>query len=345
MIVEFILKTIKEVTVLIEKERSYPIRLLMYEALMERILKYHPKIASIEEDYKAWRAGYRGELQTDYRLSFLPEKGFFIFRDLRLADGEWHFQMDTLILTLRYILLVETKNYSGTVFFDKDSEQIIQTKDEKEKSYDNPLLQVRMQAWHLKRWLQHHKFNVPPIYHFVTISNPSTIVKTNDRSLNKLIVKGDVLLNRVLKVDEYNSNVFIQEKEAKKLSRLFIKKHTPHHPDILKPYSLTQADLQPGVQCPSCLSYGMQRAKWFWRCPVCSHTSKTAHHKTIKDFFLLINPNLSNAAFRDFSNISSMRAATNILTSMNLSSTGEKKGRTYHIPPDIETFFTPAKKH
>lgn len=328
---------------MIEKDRSYPLRLIMYEALMERILKNHPKIPLIEQDYKAWRAGYRGELQTDYRLSFLPEKNFFIFRDLRLADGQWHFQMDTLILTLRYILLIETKNYSGTLFFDKDSEQIIQTKDEKDKSYDNPLIQVRMQAWHLKRWLQHHKFNVPPIFHFVVISNPSTIIKTNDRSLNKLVVKGDVLLNRVLQIDEINSNAVIPEKEARKLSKLLIKKHTPHHPDILKTYSLTQADLQSGVQCPSCFSFGMQREKWIWSCPVCAHKSKTAHYKTIKDFFLLINPTLSNATFRDFSKGSSMRAATNILSSMDLPYTGSKKGRIYHMPADIETFFGPAK--
>ena len=114
---------------MIEKERTYPIRLLMYEALMERILPNHPKIPLIEQDYKAWRAGYKGELQTDYRLSFLPEKGFHIFRDLRLQDEKWHFQIDTLILTLRYILLIETKAYSGTLFFDKHSEQMIQTKE------------------------------------------------------------------------------------------------------------------------------------------------------------------------------------------------------------------------
>ncbi|MEW8971089.1 MAG: nuclease-related domain-containing protein, partial [Mesobacillus sp.] len=93
---------------MIEKERSYPIRLLMYEALMENLTENHPKFPIIEQDYRAWRAGYKGELQTDYRLSFLPEKGYHILRDLRLADEEWYFQIDTLILTLRYILLIET---------------------------------------------------------------------------------------------------------------------------------------------------------------------------------------------------------------------------------------------
>jgi ribosomal protein L37AE/L43A len=319
----------------------------MYEALLERILKNHLKIPLIEQDYKGWRAGYKGELQTDYRLSFLPEKGFHIFRDLRLADESWHFQIDTLILTLRYILLIETKNFSGALFFDKDSEQIIQTKDDQEKSYDNPINQVRMQAWHLKRWLRQHKFHVPPIYHLVAISNSSTIIKTNDSSLNKLVVKGDVLLSRVLQIDEFNSNTVFTDKELKKLSKLLIKKHTPHHPDILKPYSLTQDDLQKGIQCPSCSSYGMRREKWIWSCPVCEHKSKTAHHNTVKDFFLLINPTIKNQTCREFCTGVSTKTVSDLLTSMNLPSTGTKKGRIYHMPPDIETFFNlkdPAKK-
>lgn len=329
---------------MIEKERTYPIRLLMYEALMERIIPNHPKTTLIEQDYKARRAGYRGELQTDYRLSFLPEKGFHIFRDLRLLDEKWHFQIDTLILTLRYILLIETKAYSGTLFFDKHSEQMIQTKHGQEKSYDNPINQVRMQAWHLKRWLKHHKFSVPPIYHLVTISNSSTIFKVSDRSLNNLIVKGDVLLNRVLQIDETTPNPSFTDKELKKLSKSLLKNHTPHHPDIMKQYSLTSDDLQKGVQCPTCLVYGMYREKWIWRCPTCEHKSKTAHHKTVKEFFLLISPTIKNQMCREFCPGVTSKTIKDLLISMNLPHTGTKKGRIYYLPSDIETFFKPTKK-
>jgi ribosomal protein L37AE/L43A len=329
---------------LIEKERTYPIRLLMYEALMERIIPNHPKTSLIEQDYKAWRAGYKGELQTDYRLSFLPEKGYHIFRDLRLQDEKWHFQIDTLILTLRYILLIETKAYSGTLFFDKHSEQMIQTKDGQEKSYDNPINQVRMQAWHMKRWLQIHKFSVPTIYHLVAISNSSTIIKVSDRSLNNLIVKGDVLLNRVLQIDDITSNPSFTDKDVRKLSRSLLKNHSPHHPDILKQYSLTPDDLQKGVQCPSCLTYGMDREKWVWRCPVCEHKSKSAHHKTVKELFLLISPTIKNKMCREFCPGVSSKTINDLLISLNLPHTGTKKGRIYHMPPDIETFFSPAKK-
>ncbi|WP_215032162.1 NERD domain-containing protein [Bacillus sp. ISL-37] len=329
---------------MIEKGRTYPIRLLMYEALMERIVPNHPKILLIEQDYKAWRAGYKGELQTDYRLSFLPEKGYHIFRDIRLLDEKWHFQIDTLILTLHYILLIETKNYAGTLFFDKDSEQIIQTKDGQEKSYDNPINQVRMQAWHLKRWLQSYKFFVPPIYQLVAISNPSTIIKVSDRSLNNLIVKGDVLLSRVPQIDGYNSNTVFTEKETRKISKLLVKRHTPHHPDIMKQYSLTLDDLQKGIQCPSCFTYGMYREKWIWRCPVCGHKSKTAHYKTVKEIYLLMQQTMKSQTFRELCTGISSKTASDLLFSMNLPHTGTKKGRIYHIPPDIETFFNPAKK-
>lgn len=38
-----------------------------------------------------------------------------------------------------------------------------------------------------------------------------------------------------------------------------------------------------------------------------------------------------------------MRAATNILSSMDLPYTGSKKGRIYHMPADIDTFFDLVK--
>ncbi|WP_226086188.1 nuclease-related domain-containing protein [Mesobacillus sp. S13] len=329
---------------MIKKERGYPIHLRIYEAIFNRIHDNHPKFLQIEQDYKGWRSGYKGELQTDYRLSFLPEKGYYIFRDLRLADGPWHFQMDTLILTLRYIVLIETKNHSGILFFDKDSNQMIQTKEDKEKAYDSPVLQVKMQSWHLKRWINEHKFRLPPVYHFVVISNSSAIIRTNYRSLNNIVVKGDVLLNRINQLDSNHSEEFLSVKDLKKFSNLLLKKDTPQRPDLLKYYSLTSSDFHKGVQCPACSTFGMTRMKWHWVCPHCGHSSKTAHHGAILDHFLLFKPTMTNQEFRRFANIPSIKTANRMLSFMNLPHTGTKKGRIYHMPPDIETFFNSRKK-
>ncbi|RSD25539.1 nuclease-related domain-containing protein [Mesobacillus subterraneus] len=325
---------------MIRKERGYPIRLRMYETILKRIVDHHLKLQQIEQDYNGWRSGYKGELKTDYRLSFLPEKGYDIFRDLRLPDGTWYFQMDTLILTLRYILLIETKNHSGTLFFDKESQQMIQTKDEKEKAYECPVLQVKMQSWHLRRWMIEHKFAIPPIFHLVVISNPNTIIKSNNPQLYNTVVKGDVLLNRVQQIDQKNSKEVFTAKELKKLSNMLLKKHTPQHPDLLKFYSLTDEDFHKGVECPACSSFGMFREKWHWMCPHCGHTSKSAHYGAIMDHFLLYKPTMTNQEFRDIAKIDSLKSANRMLSFMNLPATGINKGRIYHMPADIDTFFT-----
>jgi hypothetical protein len=329
---------------LIIKERIYPIRLRMYEALFNRLKENCSRRGEIEEDYKGWRAGYKGELQTDYRLSFLPEKDYWILRDLRLKDGIWHFQIDTLIITHRYILLIETKNYSGTIYFEKDSEQMIQTKQDKEKAFDNPVLQVNKQKWHLKRWLVAHNFKVPPIFTMVVISNPATIIKTNDPKLYKYVVKGDVLVDRIKKMDSANLNDSFTEKEIKKLSKTLIKNHTLHYPQLLKTYSLTEADLHKGVQCPSCSAFGMRRMNRKWVCYNCSFHSRTAHLRSVAEFFLLIKPTLTNSELSEFLLLQNPRTIGNMLSLMNLTISGSKKGRVYHMPEDFEPFFHLAQK-
>lgn len=324
---------------MIIKDRDYPIRLRMLEALINRLYDHCSKLPLIKDDYKGWKAGYKGELNTDYRLSFLPEKDYWILRDLRLTDDSWNFQIDNLILTRRYFLLIETKNHSGTLLFEKNSEQMIQTKQDKEKAYDHPVIQVNKQKWHFNRWLQAYNFKVPPIVTHVVISNPSTIIKTDDPFLYKYVVKGDVLVDRIIKNDKHYFNEIFQEKELKKISKTLLKKHSPFHPDILKTYSLSQADIQLGVQCPSCSYFGMKRMKWIWVCPHCLLRSKTAHHSAVLDYFLLIKPTMTNQELRDFLLLPTSRSSGNLLSTLNLPSTGATKGRVYHMPEDIETFF------
>lgn len=324
---------------MIIKDRDYPIRLRKLEALINRLYDHNSKLPLIKDDYKGWKSGYKGELNTDYRLSFLPEKDYWILRDLRLTDDSWKFQIDTLILTRRYFLLIETKNHSGALLFEKDSEQMIQTKQDKEKAYDHPVIQVNKQKWHFNRWLQANNFKVPLIHTLVVISNSSTIIKTDDPFLYKYVVKGDVLVDRIMKIDTNHFNEFFQDKDLKKISKTLVKKHSPFHPDILKIYSLSPADLQKGVQCPSCSYFGMKRMKWIWVCPHCLLRSKTAHHSAVLDYFLLIKPTMTNQELKDFLLLPTSRSSGNLLSTLNLPFSGATKGRVYHMPKDIETFF------
>ncbi|MGA5690485.1 nuclease-related domain-containing protein [Cytobacillus pseudoceanisediminis] len=90
--------------------------------------------------YTRGLAGYKGEQAIDFHLSKLPEKEFLIFHDLRLSSGKHFFQIDTLILNHASALILEVKNYGGTLYFDPDSNQLIHTTSKGEvKGYPNPI--------------------------------------------------------------------------------------------------------------------------------------------------------------------------------------------------------------
>ena len=59
----------------------------------------------------------------------------------RISDSSnppYFFQIDFLIITLHYLLILEAKNYSGQIYFDDDFNQIIQTKNGEEKALPDP---------------------------------------------------------------------------------------------------------------------------------------------------------------------------------------------------------------
>jgi len=128
---------------LIIKNRLIPIRIRLNEALIRRIPAAHPQRSTIEGDLAKRRAGYRGEQSLDYYLSHLPDKEFTILHDLRLFNGSTYFQIDTLILSPYFALIIEVKNILGTLLFDETFNQFIRTRNEKEEGFPNPLIQAK----------------------------------------------------------------------------------------------------------------------------------------------------------------------------------------------------------
>ena len=177
---EYILKTIRSQEVnahMIAKKRVVPLKIRQLEALLRRLPPNHPKIPLIEQDLIKRRAGYRGEKNVDYHLSFLPDE-YLIFHGLRLVH-QHPFQIDTLILAPSFITAAEIKNISGTLFFEKHSQQVIRQSSKGEDGFSNPLLQVQRHKVQLQGWMEKMKLPELPIELLVIISSNSTIIKTN----------------------------------------------------------------------------------------------------------------------------------------------------------------------
>jgi hypothetical protein len=144
---------------MIIKKRTISLRIQQLEALLRRLPMHFPKRPEIEGELARYKAGFRGEQTLDYYLSYLPEKEYFIFHDIRLSDGIHYFQMDTLLLSLKYLLIIEVKNFYGTLFFDHTFHQLIRTANGNEEAYPDPILQVKTQQNKLEKWLEINKFS------------------------------------------------------------------------------------------------------------------------------------------------------------------------------------------
>lgn len=321
------------VTLLIIKELQKTIELIIYEILLKRLSKNHNKMDEIKSDWAKRNAGFNGEKAVYRMLTFLDEQKYFIFHNLRLKINQYYFQMDFLIVTTKFILIIEAKNIAGTLLFDELG-QFIRVTQDKEEGFQDPVSQVQLHKRQFIKWLEKNHFPKVPIEYAVVVSKPSSIIKMNTRNpeVRKRVMPLTKLLEFIDNIDPYYKNESLSMKLLKKLNKNLLKDNTPFIPNLLEKYNISIKYILTGVQCPNCLASPMIPINGTWKCPHCNTYSKTAHIDTIYDYLLLINPTITNRDLREFLHLPSRQKATRILTSMNLTYTGGQKNRQYSLP-------------
>ncbi|MDT8858702.1 NERD domain-containing protein [Alkalihalobacillus sp. MEB130] len=318
---------------MIQKEREIPRKIEQLQALLRRLPEAHPKKPQIQEELAKRMAGFRGEQALDYYLLFLDKTKYMIYNDLRLTDETSFFQMDTLVVSSSFLLLVEIKNISGTIHFDGTFSQLVRTKDGRETGFPNPLLQVKRHELQFGNWLELNKFPPIPLESVVVISNPSTIIKSSNQpqhSIQRIIHSANFLTKMEQVQNKYANNRF-SPKDLRKLNTTLLKKHTPKHVDILQEFHIRESELVKGVSCPQCTAIPMTRKSGKWICPTCLFTSQNAHLSSLQDYTLLLRSSITNHQLRTFLHITSRNIASDLLKSLNITSTGTKKGTIYHL--------------
>lgn len=315
---------------MIIKELSVPIQVPVLESLLRRLNHGHPKIGNIQADLTKYLKGYRGEKAVSYYLDFLPEKENYIFHALRLPSGPYFFQIDYLILTTRYALILECKNFFGTLYFDDDFKQMIRIAKENEEGFQDPISQAKWHRLQLLNFLTSLNINLP-IDYFVVISDPSTIVKTNPkyREALKKVVHGHSLLEKIDEVDKKFDKEVLNAKDIRKISKFLLKSHTPESFNALKRYGINKGEISTGVRCLDCKSSPMIRQKRTWFCPKCDRKDRNAHVPALEDYFHLMGSSITNKQFRKFVHLESEHTAKRLLGAQNLSFSGSNKGRSY----------------
>lgn len=322
---------------MIAKVRQIPKIIKEIDAVLNGLPNFHPKRPVLEGDRKNYMTGYRGELQVDYHLESIDNDNLLIFADIRLIHQNQAFQMDTLIVSPHFLLIIESKNIAGTLTFEKDSTQMIRELEGKKQGFKNPLIQVARQKEQLIGWLKKRKFPIIPVEDLVGIADRRTVIITTDdnRDIFKKLIHVDLLKEKIKQFEAIHTQNPLNKKQLQRLKNLLLKEHTPAPPSILKTHNIDETELFNGVQCPNCNSFPLIRQNQSWYCQKCKTYSKNAHKKTIYDYFLTRREMISNKQCRELLLLDSPDIPKKLLMRMNLPTTGTTKNRLYHRPRDL----------
>ncbi|PGZ10226.1 nuclease [Bacillus cereus] len=315
---------------MIVKGRKIPIYIRQLEALLRRLPVHHPKRNLIVENLAKHMAGYKGEQAIDYPLSFISEKEYSVLHDVRLSNYDQYFQIDTIILSTKFLLFLEIKNIAGTLLFDAKFNQLIRIAEGHSEGFPDPVLQIKRQEIQLKEWLSLHGFSsILPIESLVVISSPRTIIKSSDDNLLHTIIHSANLPYKIKWFEsKYKKNAI---DNVDRLVHQIMMEHSPLQHNILGQYKIEKEELLNGVQCEECLVIPMLKVKKGWRCLSCKAFSKVGHEGALRDYALLISTKCTNGKLKEFLHVSSGMVVNRLLHAMNLPHTGKNKGRKYDL--------------
>jgi hypothetical protein len=324
---------------LIMKKLTPPQRLFLTQILKIRLILGHSKYQEIEKDLAKRWAGYWGEIALANYVKELPHDKYLIFHDLQLKYNGIHFQIDTLLLSQNYILIIEAKNIAGTLTFDNVFKQLIRTHDDgTEESFEDPRVQCQRLQSLLRNWLVKNGCNLLPVDTLVFFKSTSTILKTNsgDKTDFSKVCKGRDLFNKIESMEQRNHQERVDTDTLTKIGKLLLSQHSPKPIDILKEYNLTEKDIRSGVCCPDdkCNYIPMNFKRGKWICPACQTSSKDAILKSLSHYFYLYKPTMTNLELRNYLHLPSPDTTQKVVHKLNLQTTGKTKDRLYYLNPE-----------
>ncbi|MFJ5769555.1 nuclease-related domain-containing protein [Psychrobacillus sp. NPDC093180] len=294
------------------------------QALYKRTPKNHLKFSKIQEEYYQIAAGNIGEEAVMKVIEQLDlPYNFYIFHDV-LLDSETLFQMDILIITQYYAIILEVKNIKGEITF--TDQQMIRTLATKEThAFDNPFLQLEEYEIQLKRLFQANHISLP-VFSAVVFPFSSSIIKDPPRNKTILFRRGIKPYIRKLKA----SPCILSPAQLENLKYLLLKENIDFHPfPLTNHFDINPSSLRKGVECLHCGLIGMKKVIRNWYCPKCKSSHRYAHESALKDYFLIYKSTISNRECQQYLQLNNKYEATKILNNPMLIKTGQSRSRKY----------------
>lgn len=206
----------------------------------------------IEKDIKLLKQGLEGEKNVYYELknSFLS---MLCLYDIRLEYDDYVAQYDFIIITRKFIYVLETKKLNGDIEITKDGDFIRIIKSDngkiiKREGMYSPISQNERHVKILKEILMKEKLIKNfPIKSAVVIANPKTIIDKSKcpKSIQNNIYKYDQIVNLIKKELEDESNERdLLEKFLYNIADYLISNNKPITYNYAAKYSLDDKDVK-----------------------------------------------------------------------------------------------------
>lgn len=306
------------------KERVPPIELELLPRLMHRLPHSHKSWPDVEKTHYMIKAGYGGEIEVDRLLKRTRWKECLYIGDLQLKEA--YCQMDTIVLTPYFAVILEVKNYSGTLVFDEESMHMRQiTKQGQEFGYRSPVTQV----WNVREELLvlFEEMGISlPVFAAIVLPYPTTLVENIPNTVP--IIYGHSLNRFIFTLPRTGQP--LPNEELLRIGELLIKQHSPFNKkNYPQTFKYLPAELKKGILCRQCGALSNRHSSRTYHCSICQVKITDGFRHALDDWFALASPTISNRQCQDFLMLHNKNAARHILMRAELKRVREK-GQFYY---------------
>lgn len=300
------------------------------EALISRLPAQHSYQKFLEVELHRVSAGKRGEEKLLRKLAeFTWKETHLILPDVSLSRDNMKIQMDSLLLTNSYAIIIESKNIHGKIHFELLTGEFYRyDNDGKKMIMEDPAIQLKRNMRFFNDWLNSKNLDlvVKGLVVFTSkecefISKPQKIPVCKTYQLHDYLYS-------MLEAPSRQSSV-----NLKKLKKLIESQQTPYKRiPLCDYYRIDPSILIKGIRCGGCGSFGSGTLKRvYWYCNNCGKADAYAINNTVKEYFSLVSHTISNSELRKFSLLESRHAASRILMKYDMEKSGEQKVRKYRV--------------
>jgi len=321
-----ILKTRRCPTIRIYRRK--PELLKSLPRLLARLNPESPKYKEIADQLYRIKAGYSGEVKVDNYLKSIDfVESTHIFADVQLAiTPKFDIQIDTLILTPAYALILEIKNIAGTLTYISNPPHFECTyEDKKTIVIDCPIMQVNNNRTGLDMWLQRNGFSIRSTG-MIVMANNKTSVKNAPSEMPIKYAKHIPLHFRTKEKEK----AILTDNQFRSLIEKLRQDQQIYNPyPLCERYRIDNKHINKGIICDTCNNKLTRVNHMTWTCPICRIDSKQPFEEALKDWFMIMKNTISNEECREFFLLKDKYAANYALKSLPLKRVGKSRASVY----------------